>query len=147
MQACPDGPGPQVRVGRETGFLCASACGAGTKLMKSQNSVLVVIVLVTVGLFLMQTHNLNRLREDHRLAQDEARRVKTVEREAERLKSEIASMREQIEALSNEVEQWRTRYREKETVNLRLREDLRRSATEIREMGASLDLMRRKGSK
>jgi len=120
---------------------------AGTDAMKSQNSILVVVVLVMVGLFSMQTHNLNRLREEHRLTKEQARRSHVAERESLRLKTEIASLREQIKALNNEVDQWHARYREKETINVRLREDLRRSATEIREKAASLDLVRRKPSK
>ena len=64
--------------------------------------------------------------------------------ELQRLARDLADLRKQLAAAVDEVEQWRQRCRERERVNSRLKEDLARSATEIREIGAALELERQK---
>ncbi len=108
--------------------------------MKSTNGILLVIVLFLAGYSAVQTWNAGQLRDELKELRLADKDNRVIAGELARLRAEKTRLSSQADAVGKEAEHWRSRYREKETVNSRLREDLKRSATELREMAAALRL-------
>jgi septal ring factor EnvC (AmiA/AmiB activator) len=115
--------------------------------MKSSDTVLwaIILMLLAVCAFQYLSHRAVQERQDslprlRREAAEQVRRVRETEEKLTQLQAESAR-----EAAS--AEKWRLRSRELEHTNSQLREDLRRSATEIRELHAALELARQSPAK
>jgi len=112
--------------------------------MKSSNTLLWAVIIILLALFAIQTHNYRGMRREYCTLEEKHRAAVNAIREVEDLKAGLSELGSKLDASKNEVEEWRERYRKKEGVNSRLREDLTRSRTNILELTAALEAARKK---
>ena len=111
--------------------------------MKCYNSLLWLVIILLAALFVIQTRNYERMRERYAEAARQSRATAEAESELQTLRADLAALHTQLDAGAREVALWRERCREKERVNSSVREELKRSANEIRELTAALDRAQR----
>jgi len=114
--------------------------------VRSCNTYLLLIIVLLLGLVLLQTRSYTHMLDRYRVLKDQQHLAAAAGTETAELSARVEALKHEVAAARQEAETCDKRSREREDVNQRLREQLQRSATTIRELTATVEALRKSES-